>query len=112
MAQFAYHLDVIVYALVDALGFEGLSYFGKVLDLFLQVLLNLAYCLFLCILACHEQVGGVYAVVGERCLALHGLGVELVQGFDLVVPECDAQNGVGVCEPDVNGIAYSPYFAP
>ena len=111
MAQLAYHLDVIVYALVDALCLEGFAYAGEILDLLFQVLLYLAYCLLLGVLACHEEVGGVYAVIHEGALALHAFGVEFLQGFDLVVPEGDAQDGVCVCEPDVQGVAYDAYLA-
>ena len=63
MSQFANHLYVIAHTLLQTLCLEGLAQIGEVLYLLLKIVLNLTDGCLLSVLARHEQVGGVDAVV-------------------------------------------------
>ena len=111
MPQFANHLYVVAHTLLQALGLEGLAYLREELHLLLQVLLYLTDGGLLRVLAGHEQVGRVDAVVLERTPCLHALRVQFLYGLYLVVPVSHPQHRVGISQPDVHRVANGTHVA-
>ena len=105
MAQLLYHLYVVLDALLKALCLERLSNLVEVGHTFHKVVLNLAYGALGALLARHEQVGRVDLVVVHLVYDLTCLGVDFGYGVDLVVPEFNADNVVGVGEEYVERVA-------
>ena len=105
VAQFAYHLNVVLHALFQAFSLGGAPLLGKEFDLPHQIVLNVAQSLLHARLARYEDVGGVDYGVLERLNQRTAHRVEQFEGFHLVAPEDDAQGTVAVGEVDIDRIA-------
>ena len=56
----------------------------------------------------HEQVGRIDAVFVETPQAEAAYGVYLFYGIDFIVPECHAQEIVGISQVNVYSITFDP----
>ena len=64
MAQFLYHLHVVLHTLFDALCLDAVTKFFKEFHLFDQVVLNVVNSLVGLLLRRHEEVGRIEFVLG------------------------------------------------
>ena len=105
MTQFLNHLHIVLHALLDTLGLDGVALFLEEGHLFHQVVLNQSdghVCLFL---SGGKEVGGVELIFLKRGQSRHVHAVQLFYGVYLVVPEGDAQNSLRIGHCYIHRIA-------
>ena len=110
VAQFLYHLQVVLHALLDACRLEVLADGLEVVYLRHEVVLYHAHGGLLLLFGGDEEVGGVYLVLHESRRAFQRHGVQLLDGVYLVVPERHAQYRLAVCYGNVHRVALNAKF--
>ena len=104
MAQLANHLHVVRHTLMQALGLERLADTHEIIFLLLQVVLNLINGLQLAFLTGQEKVGGInlVGIISGNGLSAHG--IDLLDGFDVITPETDTDDALGISQEYVDRI--------
>ena len=111
VAQFANHLHIVCHALEQTLGFERLAYLLEIFHTGCQVVFDLMNGGLRLLLGGHEEVGGINAIFVEGADTLTRDWLYLLDGIDLIVPEGDAQEVVGIGEEDIDGVSLDAIFA-
>ena len=111
MAQFPYHLHIVGNALVQPLGLQLLAFLLEESHLLGQIIFDAADGLLLCIVAGHEEVGGIHLIVLEGGQAMQAHRIKLLQRLYLVAPEGDAQQAVGISQCHIHRIALDPHLS-
>ena len=84
VAEFAYHLDVVLYALLEALRLERLPLQFKFGNLRHEVVLNLSDGLFLRFLGSKEEIGRVDFIILERVGSPSREGIDFLDAVDFL----------------------------
>lgn len=111
VAQLLDHLQVVLHALLEALGFQRASGLLEEFDLSSQVEVNLFDGAVNALLGGHEDARGVERERVERVDALPGHGVDGLDRFDFVVVEHDPETLISELPEsghDVDRIAVHP----
>ena len=108
VAEFAYHLDVVVDALLQTLCLKVFADALEISHLFLEVFLDEGNGGFLLVGRRDEEVGRIDAVVGKRGHCVQGLAVQFLQTLYFVAPEGHSEDTFAVGQKDVHGVAFDP----
>ena len=111
VAELAYHFEVVVDALVEALGFGVLADLVEARHLQRQVVLNHSDGLLRALLRRDENVGRINQDVVERFERVAVDGFERLDGLDFVAPEYYPAGVVGVGKEDFDRVALDPELA-
>ena len=111
MAEFADHLHVVGYTLVQPARFEFLADAFEIGFLLSQVVFYLVNSLQLGILGSQEEVRRIDFVVVERSDTCTAQRVDLLDGVHLVVPKRDTEHLVGISQIDFDRVALDTEFA-
>ena len=106
-ARLAEHLEVVLHAHPDTLGFHEAVRLLEMIDPFLELGADSGRSSFHPAWGHHVLVGRVEVELLELLARLHAHGVELADSLERIAPEFKSDGGLHVGRPDINRLAAS-----
>ena len=111
MAQFLYHLHIILHTLLYTLCPECVTHVLVVGNALSQVVLYHPYSSVCLLLGCNENVCWIDCIFAERRHSFHRLAIKFLYAVNLVIPKRHTENTLAVCHGDIYGVALHPECA-
>ena len=108
VTKFLNHFKVVLHTFLNALGFQFVTDALEVIYLCNEVILNGIYRRFLLLKNKKKKIGRINLVFVKGFQMMIGGCLKLGNVINLIIPEGDTQDAVGVCHGNVNSVALNP----